>query len=240
MSSPRSNLIFRQLLDTAGSSSTLTYVLGCPETMEAVIIDPVDVNVDRDLEIIEQLGLTLKFAVNTHIHADHATGTGIIKSRLPECRSVVSAASLGAADTLLNHGDKVSFGSRFLTARSTPGHTDGCMSFVLDDGSRVFTGDTLLIRGCGRTDFQQGSSAKLYASVNDQIFSLRDDCLVYPGHDYRGRTVSSVAEEKTFNPRLKVGTTVEQFNDIMAGLQLSKPKRMDEVLPYNMRCGIMD
>lgn len=240
MAGSRGDIIFRQLLDTAGGSSTLTYILGCPETMEAVIIDPVDVNVDRDLQLIEELGLTLKVAANTHIHADHATGTGIIKARMPNCRSAVSAASLGAADTRLEHGEKILFGRRFLEARATPGHTDGCMSFVLDDRSRVFTGDALLIRGCGRTDFQQGSSAKLFESVNSELFSLPDACLVYPGHDYRGRTASTVAEEKAFNPRLKVGTTLEQFNGIMAGLKLSVPKRMDEVVPFNMRCGIME
>jgi len=233
-----SQIIFRDFLDVTGGSSTKTYLLGCSESKEAVIIDPVDVNVDRDLQFVEDLGLTLKYALNTHIHADHATGTGVIKSRLPECRSVLSLASGGRADVKVENGDRITFGGRFLEARSTPGHTNGCMSFILDDQSRVFTGDTLFIRGCGRTDFQQGSSEKLYESVNQQIFTLPDSCLVHPGHDYRGRMTSSVGEEKVFNPRLKVGTTLEAFSEIMNNLQLSKPKRIDEVVPINMQCGI--
>mmetsp|Transcript_23588 Transcript_23588/g.74071 ORF Transcript_23588/g.74071 Transcript_23588/m.74071 type:complete len:262 (-) Transcript_23588:1489-2274(-) len=228
-------LVFRQLFEK--ESSTYTYLLGCPETSEAVLIDPVLETVERDLGIVEELGLRLVCAVNTHAHADHVTGTAAIKDALPDCKSAIGAPSGARADVKFEHGESIAFGSRALTARSTPGHTAGCMSLVLDDESMVFTGDTLLIRGCGRTDFQGGSAETLFASVNSQIFSLPDTTLLYPAHDYQGRTVTTVGEEKRFNPRLKTGTTVEDFTAIMDGLNLAYPKKIDVAVPLNMNCG---
>jgi sulfur dioxygenase len=153
-------------------------------------------------------------------------------------RSAISRASLAKADLLLNPGDKIYFGSRFIEARATPGHTDGCMSFVVDDHSMVFTGDTLLVRGCGRTDFQQGSAETLYNSVHKQLFTLPDSCTVFPAHDYNGRTASSIGEEKMFNPRLGVGKSSADFKKIMDELNLPRPKMIDVAVPMNLNCGV--
>lgn len=177
--------------------------------------------------------------MNTHCHADHLTATGVLKERVPGVKSAISVGSAAKADVLLEPGtDKVKFGDRYLTVRSTPGHTDGCVTYVLDDESMCFTGDALLIRGCGRTDFQGGSSGTLYESVHSQIFSLPDSCAVYPAHDYKGRTVSCVGEEKRLNPRLS--KPKEEFVEIMANLKLSMPKKLNEAVPFNMVCGITE
>ncbi len=226
-------MIFRQLIDRP--TCTYTYLLA--DQGEAVLIDPVRDQIERDVQLLEELGLSLKFTLETHVHADHVTSGGLLRGRLGS-RSVVSAAG-GApcADRPVVHGDRVHFGGRYLEVRATPGHPDGCVSYVLDDQSRVFTGDTLLIRGCGRTDFQQGSPATLYQSVHSQIFSLPLECAVYPGHDYKGRTVSSVAEERSFNPRLRVSNTLAQFEEIMAELKLAYPKQIDVAVPANLKCG---
>jgi len=184
--------------------------------------------------------LKLKYALNTHCHADHVTGTGELKKRVPGLKSMIAKASTAQADEHFVHGDIISFGdpesALNLEVRATPGHTDGCVSFVFDN--MVFTGDALLIRGCGRTDFQGGSSAKLYESVHSQLFTLPDDTLVYPAHDYKGRTVSTIGEEKALNPRLGSGKTRDEFVDIMSKLDLAYPKRIDEALPLNLKCGV--
>ena len=192
-------LVFRQLFDP--TSSTYTYLLGDGERGEAVLIDPVFEHVRRDAALLRELGLTLLATLETHVHADHVTGAWLHRAR-GGSRILVSAAS-GAigADRYLQPGDELAFGARRLQVRATPGHTDGCLTYVLDDESRAFTGDALLIRGCGRTDFQQGSPARLYRSVHEQILSLPPQCLLYPGHDYRGLTVTSVEEERRYNPR---------------------------------------
>lgn len=175
--------------------------------------------------------------VNTHCHADHLTSTGAIKERIPGVKSAIGKASGATADVLLEEGgDQLKFGDRYLTVRSTPGHTNGCITLVLDDESMCFTGDTLLIRGCGRTDFQDGDSGTLYNSVHSKIFTLPESCAVYPAHDYKGRTVSSVGEEKRLNPRLS--KPKEEFVEIMANLKLAMPKRLVEAVPWNICCGI--
>jgi len=182
-------LIFRQLFDK--ESSTYTYLLGDSFTKEAILIDPVDTLVDRDIAVARDLGLTVKIGINTHAHADHTTGTSIMRDKINAgevggFKSAISKKSGAKADILIEHLDRIWFGKRYVEARSTPGHTGGCTSFVLDDGSKVFTGDTLLIRGCGRTDFQEGSSDTLYDSVQQQLFVLNDSCELCQGTITRG------------------------------------------------------
>ncbi|XP_062469240.1 persulfide dioxygenase ETHE1, mitochondrial [Pezoporus occidentalis] len=176
-------------------------------------------------------------AVNTHCHADHVTGSGALRAALG-CRSAISRESGASADVLLRDGDELRFGAFALQARASPGHTAGCLTLVLDDESMAFTGDALLIRGCGRTDFQQGCARTLYRSVHEKIFTLPDECLVYPAHDYNGHTVSTVGEERRLNPRLTLSP--DAFVALMEGLQLPRPRRMDEAIPANLRCGIQD
>uniref|UniRef100_A0A8C5CXM6 Persulfide dioxygenase ETHE1, mitochondrial n=1 Tax=Gadus morhua TaxID=8049 RepID=A0A8C5CXM6_GADMO len=218
------------------NSSTYTYLLADSESAEAVIIDPVLETVERDLMLVNQLGLTLKMAVNTHCHADHITGSGQLKRRVTGLQSAISRLSGASADLLLSEGDTIPFGRHVLTVRETPGHTDGCVTLVLGDQSLAFTGDTLLIRGCGRTDFQQGCAKRLYDSVHKKIFTLPDQCLVYPAHDYKGQTVSTVGEERRFNPRLT--KNLEEFIDIMNNLNLQKPAKIDVAVPANLVCGL--
>jgi glyoxylase-like metal-dependent hydrolase (beta-lactamase superfamily II)/rhodanese-related sulfurtransferase len=228
-------VIFRQLFDRA--TCTYTYLLADAQTLDAVLIDPVRDLVDRDMQLLAELDLQLKYTLETHVHADHVTGSSILRAKLGS-RSVVSrAGGAPCADVPVDHGDVIRFGRHALHVRSTPGHTNGCVTYVLDDHSRAFTGDTLLIRGCGRTDFQEGSPESLYASVHSQIFSLPDDCQIFPGHDYKGSTSSTVAEEKAHNPRLKVSNSVEQFAAIMEGLNLNHPARIHVAVPANLRCG---
>lgn len=232
-------IIFRQLFDTSGSS-TYTYLLGDPISKEAVLIDPVKEMVERDLAVVNDLGLKLKYAINTHCHADHITGSGDLKKQLPDLKSVIAKASGARADIHIEHGDVISFGDASnvinLEVRATPGHTDGCVSYVCEN--MVFTGDALLIRGCGRTDFQGGSSDKLFDAVREQLFTLPDETLVFPAHDYKGRMMSTIGEEKSLNPRLGVAKTKEEFIEIMNNLNLAYPKKIDVALPANLKCGI--
>ena len=193
-------LIFRQLLDQ--TSSTYTYLLADQATGEAVIIDPVFEQARRDAALVRELGLTLLYSLDTHVHADHITGAWLLKKMLGSRICVSGVSGARNFDIGLTPGQRVGFGSRHVEARATPGHTNGCMTFVLDDRSMAFTGDALLIRGTGRTDFQSGSAHTLYRSILDQIFSLPDDCLLYPAHDYRGLTCTSVAEEDRKSTRL--------------------------------------
>eukprot|EP00596_Hydrurales_sp_CCMP1899_P006903 CAMPEP_0119047990 /NCGR_PEP_ID=MMETSP1177-20130426/56300_1 /TAXON_ID=2985 /ORGANISM="Ochromonas sp, Strain CCMP1899" /LENGTH=400 /DNA_ID=CAMNT_0007023293 /DNA_START=62 /DNA_END=1264 /DNA_ORIENTATION=+ len=231
-------IIFKQMIES--ESSTYTYLLADPTSKEAVLIDPVLETVERDLAVIKEMGLTLKYAINTHVHADHITGSGLLKQAIPACKSIIGATNLnmGAlADIFVNENDKICFGDRYLHCFPTPGHTEGCFSFVLDDFSRVFTGDALLINGCGRTDFQGGSSEDLYQSVRNKIFSLPNNCTVLPAHDYKGLFSSTVSQEKTQNPRLTL--KLEDFVVLMAGLQLPYPKKIDASMPANLKCGII-
>lgn len=225
--------IFRQLFDP--TSSTYTYLLG--DGGEALLIDPVYEQVARDLALVEELGLRLTTTLDTHVHADHVTGAWRLQQRCGSRIALADAAGASSVDRPLRHGDRVDFGGRHLQVRGTPGHTNGCLSFVLDDHGMAFTGDCLLIRGCGRTDFQQGSPQRLFESVHRQILTLPDHCLLYPGHDYRGVTVTSVAEERRFNPRLGGDVNEADFTGYMNHLGLPHPKLMDIAVPANLRCG---
>jgi len=228
-------LIFRPLFDPA--SSTWTYLLGDSVTGEALLIDSVFEQARRDQTLIRELGLTLKWTVDTHVHADHVTAAWLHRQRLGSGIALSEHSGADGADLLLRHGELLHFGARHLQVRATPGHTQGCLSFVLDDESRVFTGDCLLIRGCGRTDFQQGSTAALYGSVHTQLFSLPGTCLVHPGHDYNGLGVSSIDEERRCNPRLGGEVGEIDFAGFMNHLGLPHPKKMDVAVPANLRCG---
>lgn len=232
-----SEVIFRQLFEK--ESSTYTYLLGCAETRECLLIDPVLETVERDLRVVDELGLKLKLCVNTHCHADHITGSGEIKKMRKEVKSVISKRAGAMADVLIDEGDVVQVGTSVkLKCLATPGHTDGCVSFVLGDNTDVFTGDALLIRGCGRTDFQGGSSETLFDGVTGKLFGgLPDTCKVWPAHDYKGRMVSTIGEEKLLNPRLGAGKTKEEFVQIMKDLNLPYPKKIDASLPRNLKCG---
>lgn len=230
-------MLFRQLFEP--QSSTYTYLIACTQTGEAALIDPVLETTERDLEQLHSLGLSLRFTIETHIHADHVTGAARLRERTG-CRCAVPEKSGAAhADLPVREGEPIRFGSLELQPLYTPGHTDDHHSYFIDEGgtARVFTGDALLIDGCGRTDFQNGDAATLYRSVHDKIFSLAADTLVYPGHDYQQRHVSSVGQERERNPRLGSGKTVDEFVAIMAGLNLPRPKKMDIAVPANRECG---
>jgi len=231
------NFVFRQLYDQ--ETSTYTYLLGDLETKECLLIDPVLEQVDRDAALIKELGLDLKYGLNTHVHADHITGTGIMKQKhFPKMKSVLGTKGneKAKADVKLEDGQTIKMGCVSLEFRSTPGHTNGCHTFVAHEQKMIFTGDAVLIRGCGRTDFQQGDARTLYKVIWEKVFSLPDDYLIYPAHDYKGRMVSTVAEEKKFNPRLT--KTVDEFVDIMKNLNLPYPKKIDASVPYNLVCGL--
>jgi len=226
-------LVFRQLFDAV--SSTYTYLLA--DNGEAILIDPVFEQGLRDGALVAELGLRLVATLDTHVHADHVTGAWLLRQRLGADIALSASSGATGADRYLNHGDRIGFGTRTLEARATPGHTNGCMSFVLDDRSMAFTGDCLLIRGSGRTDFQQGDAHAMFHSVREQIFTLPEGCLLYPGHDYRGLTVSTVAEEKHYNPRLGEAIGEEDFAGYMANLNLPHPRQLAVALPANLRCG---
>ena len=228
-------MIFRQLFDP--QSSTYTYLLADPAARAAVLIDPVFEHARRDAALLAELGLKLLFTLDTHVHADHVTGAWLLKRRLGAQIALSKHSGAEGADCYLADGERVVFGKQRLEARATPGHTGGCMSYVLEDGSMAFTGDALLIRGCGRTDFQQGNARQLFRSVRERLFCLPDDCLLYPGHDYRGLTASSVGEEKMYNPRLAESIGEEDFVGYMTHLGLAHPKLMQIAVPANLRCG---
>lgn len=229
-------MIFRQLYDE--TSSTYTYLLAGESSREALLIDPVFEQSRRDLALLRELGLTLKLVVDTHAHADHITAAWLLKQKTG-CTIALSAdAGAVNVDLPLHHGQTFGVAGVQLEARATPGHTNGCMSFVLADRSMVFTGDALLIRGCGRSDFQQGNAARLYRSITEQLFSLPDDCAVYPAHDYNGRTRSTVCEEKRFNPRVGGDANERDFVGYMNAMQLPHPKKIAEALPNNLRSGM--
>jgi sulfur dioxygenase len=232
-------VLLRQLFDR--TSCTYTYLLGDILSRKAVLIDPVLELVARDLTTIRQLGLKLQYVINTHVHADHVTGSGELKNRLAkegenQVKSVISEASGAQADVHVNDGDFISCGDHIrLQVLSTPGHTSGCITLVEHGLKATFTGDALFIRGCGRTDFQNGSASQLYDSVHDKIFSLPNDFSIYPAHDYNGQTVSTVGEEKEYNPRLTKSKA--DFITLMDNLNLDYPKMIDKAVPRNMVCG---
>lgn len=222
-----------QLFDPA--SSTYTYVLCDPATRDALIIDPVDEQLERDLAVVKQQGLRLQWTVETHAHADHITSAGLLAEHAGAKTAVPSGCGIGTAAVQLIDGDTLHFGGETLKALHTPGHTSGSMSFLWRD--HVFTGDTLLINGCGRTDFQSGNAAAMYHSLTQILFALPDATTVWPGHDYQGRTHSSIAQEKAHNARI-AGKTLQAFTTIMDTLNLPKPKRIDEAVPANLSSGL--
>ena len=228
-------MIFRQLFEP--QSSTYTYLLADDASRAAVLIDPVFEQARSDVALIEELGLRLAWTLETHVHADHVTGAWLLKERLGSRIALSAASGAEGADWYLEPGDRIAFGKRHLEARATPGHTNGCMTYVLDDLSMAFTGDALLIRGCGRTDFQNGDPRTLFRSVRKQIFALPDGCTLYPGHDYRGLTATSVGEEKLYNPRLAEAILEQDFVGYMKHLGLPHPKQMDVAVPANLKCG---
>jgi glyoxylase-like metal-dependent hydrolase (beta-lactamase superfamily II)/rhodanese-related sulfurtransferase len=228
-------LVFRQLFDP--QSSTYTYLLGDRASGAAVLIDPVFEQVRRDAALIGELGFNLLATLETHVHADHVTGASLLKRRTGSRIMLSAASGAEGADRYLAQDDFVAFGARNLMVRATPGHTSGCITYVLDDRSMAFTGDCLLIRGAGRTDFQEGDAAAMYRSIHEQIFTLPEDCLLYPAHDYRGLTVTSVAEERRFNPRIGGEIGIGDFTGYMKNLGLAHPKLMDVAVPANLRCG---
>ncbi len=228
-------MLFRQLFDPA--SSTYTYLLADEQTRDAIIIDPVLEQLERDLALIAELGLTLRYALDTHVHADHVTALGSFRARLGVPTVLSERAGVGCADVLVKDGDVVRFGGHGVVVRETPGHTSGCVTYVTTDQAMAFTGDAVLIRGCGRTDFQQGDAHALYRSVHDKVFSLPDTTLIFPAHDYQGRTVTTVGEERRLNPRLGGGKREDEFVAIMANLKLAYPKQIDVALPRNAQCG---
>ena len=229
-------LIFRQLFDP--QSSTYTYLLGDRRSREAILIDTVFEQARRDAALLGELDLHLRYTLETHVHADHVTGAWILKRQFGSRIALARNSGAEGADRYLAQGDKVEFGKRHLLVRATPGHTSGCLTFVLDDESMAFTGDCLLIRGSGRTDFQQGDPRALYRSVHTQILTLPQDCLLYPAHDYRGLTVTSVAEEQRFNPRLGGEIGEADFAGYMENLRLPHPKQIDVAVPANLKCGM--
>lgn len=227
-------MIFRQLFEPL--SSTYTYLLGCEQTGAAVLIDPVIASMERDLDTLHALGLTLAYTLDTHIHADHITGALELKHKTG-CRIAAPAIDrLPCADVGIEEGRPLTVGGLTLNGLHTPGHTDGHFAYLLDD--RIFTGDALLIEGCGRTDFQNGDADTLYRSVREKLFSLPADYLVYPAHDYQDRHVSSIAQERKRNPRLGGDRSLESFRDIMANLNLPYPKFIDYAVPGNRQCGV--
>ncbi|PUA19716.1 MBL fold metallo-hydrolase [Glaciimonas sp. PCH181] len=227
-------MIFRQLFEPL--SSTYTYLIGCEETGQAILIDPVIVEVERDLAEIQRLGLKLAYSIDTHIHADHITAALALKKKVGSKIAVAAYDRLPCADLGIEEGTPFHVGSLTLQPLHTPGHTDGHFSYVFDD--RVFTGDALLIDGCGRTDFQNGDADTLYKSVWEKLFRLPDECLVYPAHDYHDRRVSSILQEKKCNPRLGQERTPEQFKQIMDNLHLPYPKLIDFAVLGNKQCGV--
>ena len=226
----------RQLFDAA--SSTYTYLLWDEETAAAALIDSVLEQVDRDETIIRELGLDLSWLLETHIHADHITGSGTLRQRsqLKAKVALHKASGSKCADRHLQDGDEIKLGNQVIKVIYTPGHTDTDVSYLIDRA--VFTGDALLIHGSGRTDFQSGDAGTGYDSITGKLFTLPDETIVYPGHDYKGQTMSTIGEQKKFNPRIGGERSREEYIAIMNALNLAKPERIDEAVPANMACGI--
>ncbi len=237
--------IVNVLLDVNGTqdvddrAESRSYIVADRNSGQAVIIDAVIENVERDLRIARELGLSLLFAIETHIHADHITGASLIKDKTG-ARIVYGGGAKGevtGADRFLFEGEALTFGHTALTALATPGHTNGCTSYALPGA--VFTGDALFIRGNGRTDLQGGSAEKLFHSVRKKLFALPDDTIIYPGHDYQGRVSSTIGEEKQFNERLNLSINKESFVGMMNRRNTPRPAKMDIAIPANMRAGRM-
>ena len=227
-------MIFKQLYEPL--SSTYTYLLADENTGHAVLIDPVIATMNRDLAELARLGLKLIYTVETHIHADHITAALELKRAVGSKIAAPACEQLPCADAGLEEGRPFQVAGITLLPLHTPGHTNGHFAYFMND--RVFTGDALLIEGCGRTDFQNGDAQALYKSVREKLFTLPDETLVYPAHDYKQRFVSSIAQEKKRNPRLGEDKTLEEFEAIMANLNLPYPKFIDHAVPGNRQCGV--
>jgi sulfur dioxygenase len=235
---PGPPMIFRQLFDQV--SNTYTYLLADEETREAVLIDSVFEQHARDTALLRELGLTLLYVLDTHCHADHVTGAWLMRQEHGAKVGLSPAYHAANVDLPLAHGDVVHFGKHALEVRATPGHTSGCLSFVSEEEEAkkmVFTGDALLVRGAGRTDFQEGDARQLFRSIREQLFTLPDDCIVYPAHDYEGRTSSTIGEERLYNPRIGGGAREEDFVGYMKNLGLPHPKLLAVAVPANLRSG---
>ncbi len=226
--------IFFQLFEP--ESSTFTYIIGDQISREVAIIDPVLETLDRDVQLLKELNVKLKYILDTHVHADHITSARRIQGYLGGEIGMSAHSNVRGANLHLRDEDIISLGNKTIRVIETPGHTNSCLSFYFE--GKIFTGDTLLIRGSGRTDFQEGSKEKLFHSVREKIFSLPDDTQVYPAHDYKGFTSSTIALEKTYNPRLNLNLSFNDFSNIMDQLKLSYPKKIDTALPNNLYCGV--
>ena len=227
--------MFKQMFDA--ESSTYTYLIVDEASKEAVLIDPVNTHLNQYLKLLKELGCTLKYSLETHVHADHVTASGLLRNVTQAQTGVNGACGAEAASLQLQDGDELIFGRQKIKVIATPGHTPGSTSFLW--GDRLFTGDTLLINGCGRTDFQGGDAGALFDSITKKLFTLPDDTLVYPGHDYNGRRVSCIGQEKSINPRL-AGKTRKEFIGIMQNLNLPKPGLIDIAVPANRMCGVTE
>lgn len=227
--------MFKQMFDT--ESSTFTYLIADDVTREAVLIDPVVSHIEDYIAMINQYDLQLKYSIETHVHADHITASGMLRERLAIKTGVSELCGAATADMQLNDGDVLVFGSQKIKVLATPGHTAGSVSFLWND--RIFTGDALLINGCGRTDFQGGDAGVLFDSIANKVFSLSDETLIYPAHDYNGRRLSCVGQEKAINPRL-AGKTKAEFIVLMNNLNLPQPKLIDIAVPANRMCGVSE
>lgn len=226
-------MLFRQLFDQ--DTWTYTYLIADTQAKEAALVDPVLEQVERDLQLIQELDLQLKYSIETHVHADHITGTSKLRE-LTHCQGLVPAkAQVSCADYHLQDNEIIKVGNITIKAIATPGHTDCHFAYLVND-THLLTGDALFIRGCGRTDFQSGDAGTLYDSIMQRCFTLPDDTLVYPGHDYRGQTVSTIGEEKRFNPRLAQQNKTS-FIEIMNNLNLPNPQKIMEAVPANQQCG---
>lgn len=224
-------MLLRQLYDR--ETFTYTYLVADEKTRQAALIDPVREQVERDLALLRELGLDLVYVLDTHVHADHVTGSGVLRERTG-ATSVGSARGAECVNRKVQHGDVLELGTIRIEVLETPGHTDDSLSFRV--GNHVFTGDALLVRGTGRTDFQNGDAATLYRSITQVLFALPEGTQVWPGHDYRGHTVSTIGEEKAHNPRI-AGKGEAEFIAIMEKLGLPPPKYIDEAVPANRQCG---
>jgi len=226
-------MMFHQFFEQ--ESSTYTYLLASDDTQEAVLIDPVASEIDHYAKLLKERNLTLVYSLDTHVHADHVTAANQLRKRFG-CKTVLHRnADVACGDILITDKSAIRIGSVLIEARYTPGHTNACTSYVVD--GMVFTGDALLIDGCGRTDFQEGDAATLYDSIHQQIFSLPDETIIYPGHDYRGCLSSTVGQERLHNSRLGQGRSKPEFIEIMNNLNLPYPKKIDIALPANKVCG---
>lgn len=228
-------MFFRQLFDA--NSSTYTYLLACEKTKRAVLIDTVFEQFGRDSALLRELGLELVATLETHVHADHVTAAWLFHQAFQSDIVVAKVAGVEGATRPVSEGDEIRFGSQSLTVMSTPGHTNGCLTYVTADQSMAFTGDALLIRGAGRTDFQQGDASALFHSITERILTLPPTCQLYPGHDYSGRMVTTVAEERAYNPRFGGEANERDFVGYMSNLNLPHPKQIDVAVPANLRAG---